>query len=113
MLESSFWWAHNSAGECYLHTVEVVGSIPTAPTRNYSSRSHRRRSRPYQNLHHGRRPEGCGGGCEGVSVETGGRERTLDLTSPDLLAGGRLVWTGGAGRVRTGAGVRLTVITAS
>ncbi len=24
--------AHNSAVECHLHTVEVVGSSPTAPT---------------------------------------------------------------------------------
>ena len=25
-------WAVNSAGECYLHTVEVAGSIPAPPT---------------------------------------------------------------------------------
>ena len=25
-------WAVNSAGECYLHTVEVTGSIPVPPT---------------------------------------------------------------------------------
>ena len=25
-------WAHNSAVECHPHTVEVVGSNPTAPT---------------------------------------------------------------------------------
>jgi hypothetical protein len=25
-------WAINSAGECYLHTVEVAGSIPASPT---------------------------------------------------------------------------------
>ncbi len=25
-------WGLNSAGECYLHTVEVTGSIPVAPT---------------------------------------------------------------------------------
>ncbi len=25
-------WAINSAGECYLHTVEVTGSNPVSPT---------------------------------------------------------------------------------
>jgi hypothetical protein len=25
-------WAHNSAVECHLHTVEVVGSNPAVPT---------------------------------------------------------------------------------
>ena len=38
--EQSLWdieidtWAVNSAGECYLHTVEVTGSIPVPPTNN-------------------------------------------------------------------------------
>ena len=41
--------ARNSAGECYLHTVEVVGSIPIAPIskslifRTYESHPRRKR----------------------------------------------------------------------
>ena len=32
-----FFRAHNSAVECHLHTVEVVGSNPTAPTISFGS----------------------------------------------------------------------------
>jgi hypothetical protein len=31
-IQNSTVWAINSAGECYLHTVEVTGSIPVSPT---------------------------------------------------------------------------------
>ena len=31
-------WAVNSAGECYLHTVEVTGSIPVPPTNGIEDR---------------------------------------------------------------------------
>ena len=33
-------WAHNSAVECHLHTVEVVGSNPAVPTIESISYSH-------------------------------------------------------------------------
>jgi hypothetical protein len=33
---TAFQWALNSAVECHLHTVEVIGSNPIAPTINIS-----------------------------------------------------------------------------
>ena len=30
-------WAHNSAVECHLHTVEVVGSNPAVPTNPFNN----------------------------------------------------------------------------
>ena len=38
MLQSS--WASNSAGECLPYKEEAVGSIPTLPTRRFSSGTH-------------------------------------------------------------------------
>lgn len=39
--------AVNSVGECYLHTVEVVGSNPIPPTRNYKGLHGTRLANPF------------------------------------------------------------------
>src|SRR5271165_4428665 len=80
------YWAHNSAVECHPHTVEVVGSNPTAPTIVFFVRSGDIGNRTFRRHRLHFWPEGVVQGLQGFFLQINIAEIVIHKTDqPDAV----------------------------